>query len=509
MFASQVVWDAGATTETVIPGGFLGGYMFSVPDGASLGAHNVALSNSNGLSNVMTFTVTAPEPWTSPRVDRVSLISADFSGGNVEPLLYVQGANIDVGATVQIDGSDVASISHQGLRNELYGTDTSVLGYPIYHYLSVLAVPGAKPTGSTIQVRVRNLDGGLSSAFSYTLPSNAASMDSDGDSLLDEWEKNGYDADSDGSVDIDLAAVGAHYLRPDILVEVDTMNGLANPPIPAAGGTPGVFALAQQMFAQAPVMNPLGQEGMNLILDTSGTVPHTPVLHFGTIIPSNGTSTDFATIRNANFTANRDDIYQYAIWGDELVGGYSGVSDVDFGGSEVGDDFLISFDNFSAGHQTLRAQVATFVHELGHNLGQRHGGVTHDRYNPNYWSAMTYAWQLRSGRSDAVRRQRVTCAPIYWHDATATEPNGAAPASWNATADYSHGMGPQVVENNNSLQEATGVCGHPVDWNNDGDTTDVNLSTDANDESGSAQTINDVSNWSGLRFNGPADDGQL
>ena len=66
MFASRVVWDAGAPTETIIPGGFLGGYMLSIPGGASTGVHNIALSNRNGLSNMVAFTVTAPEPWSAP-----------------------------------------------------------------------------------------------------------------------------------------------------------------------------------------------------------------------------------------------------------------------------------------------------------------------------------------------------------------------------------------------------------------------------------------------------------
>jgi len=507
---ATVIWDAGLATEQSVPGGFLGAYMFSVPPGATPGGHPVALRNNRGTSVARNYVVTAPQPFGAPRIDRVTLVGSDFTTPNrVEPTLYVQGANFDVGAVVQVQGSDVATASHKGIRTNLYGANPNVLGFPVYHYLSLIALPGPLAAGSAVQLRVRNLDGTTSAPFDYVLPASAAQLDSDGDALLDSWEINGYDANNDGTLEVDLPALGSDPFRPDLYVEVDVMQGLANPPVAPTATTPGVFQASQQMFAAAPVLNPLTDSGIALTVDASGSIANTSTLHFGAIIPGNGTSTDFATIRNANFTAARDDIYHYGIWGDALVGGYSGVSDVDFGGSEVGDDFLVSFDNFSNTYQTLRSQVETFVHELGHNLSLRHGGVTHRRYNPQYWSAMSYTWQLRSGQNNAARRNRVTCAPIYWANAAATEPNGAAPANPNAIVDYSHGMGPTIVENNNSLQEPTGVCGFPVDWNNDGDATDTNLSVNANDEGGGTETLIDVSNWANLRFNGPADDGDL
>lgn len=508
LFLSSVVWDAGLATETTIPGGFLGGYMFSVPPGASLGNHPVALRNSAGTSGTVNFNVTAPLPFGAPRVDHVTLVNATFSGGQVTPLLYVQGANIDVGAVVRVNGSDVATVAHRGLHTELYGTDPTVMGYPIYHYVSLLALPGAQTAGAALTIAVRNLDGQVSAAVNYSLPAAVADLDRDGDSLPDSWEESGYDADGDGVIDVDLPALGADPLRPDILVEVDIMNSLANPPIATTPGNPGTFDLARAVFGRAPILNPLGQEGVNLILDTSGTVAFNQTLAFGTILPGGAGTTDFFTLKGTNFNnAVRDSIYHYAIWGNALVGGYSGVSDVDFGGSESGDDFLVSFDDFSAGFQTLRSQVETFVHELGHDLGQRHGGDNHSKYKPNYWSVMSYAWQLRSGRSNAVRRSRTTCTPIYWADPAAVETNGAAPASPNAVTDYSHGMGPTIVENNGSLQEPTGVCGVPVYWNSDLDATDTNLSLDADDNGSATDTLFDFSNWRAIDYRGPRTDG--
>src|SRR5687768_13672415 len=72
VFFSEVIWDAGLPNEVVVPGGYLGGYMFSVPPGATLGIHPVALRNSRGTSNTVDFNVTAATPFGAPRIDRVT-----------------------------------------------------------------------------------------------------------------------------------------------------------------------------------------------------------------------------------------------------------------------------------------------------------------------------------------------------------------------------------------------------------------------------------------------------
>src|SRR5262249_11742930 len=178
--------------------------------------------------------------------------------GRVTPLLYVQGADIDVGAVVTIGGVDVPTAAHRALRNDLYGMDPNALGYPIYHYVSLLAAPGTQAPGSTIMVAVRNLGGQTSAPVTYKVPTDEATLDSDGDNIPDQWEKTGYDADGDGIVDVDLKALGADPFRRDVLVEVDVMTSLANPP------TAATFSAAQSMFNAAPILNPMRKEnGIN------------------------------------------------------------------------------------------------------------------------------------------------------------------------------------------------------------------------------------------------------
>ena len=515
LLLSSVIWDAGLGTEQVIPGGFLGAYMFSVPPGASAGNHPVAVQNGAGRSAVVNFNVTAPVPYGAPRVDHVSLLGTTFDGsGNVSGWLYVQGANFDVGAVVQVNGADVASISHRGLRNDLYGIPPDRLGYPIYHYVSVLAAFGPVPAGSNISVTSRNLDLQTSAAFNYATPANQAALDSDGDSLLDTWEESGFDANGDGTVDVNLAALGANKWRRDVLLEIDVMSGLANPPVATSGTTPGTFDTARAAFAAAPVINIIPDPGINLVIDSSGSIPFVQTIGFNAADNAMLGTANYGTLKAANFdNAVRGQIYHYAIWGNAQPGGFSGISDILFDNAGnvtgPGDDFIVSFDDFGASFQTLRSQVETLVHEFGHNLSQQHGGNNNNTLKPNYWSVMSYTWQLRTGRNNATRLARVTCAPAYYATAGAAEPGGALPATVNAVVDYSEGMAASLVENNNTLNEPNGVCGQPVDWNDDGDQTDTNFNANVDDDGNSTSTVVDFANWRALNFRGPATNGSV
>ena len=508
LFLASIVWDAGLPSEKTIPGGFLTAAMFSVPPGAAAGAHPVAIQNNAGRSSTMNFTVTAPQAFGPPRVDHVMIVGTPtFAGGNVNTLLYLDGANIDVGAVVFVDGAEVGTATHKALRADRHGVDPARLGFPIFHYLSLLAAAPAKPAGATIAVTVRNLDGVMSAPFNFQLPASLATLDSDGDSLRDTWETNGFDANGDGTIDIDLKALGCLPNRRDILLEVDVMTGLANPPMP------GAFDATRAMFAAAPVIQPT-QNGINLILDTSGTVPFWDIIDFDVTDSVPLSTANFGTLKAANFNnAIRDNIYHYAIWANARPGGSSGRSDIQFDNnnnvSGPGDDLIVSLDDFGASFNTIRSQAGTLAHEFGHNLGQQHGGNNNVTKKPNYWSVMSYTWQLRTGKTNAQRRADVTCPPFYYAAAGATEVNGALPAMFNDVIDYSEGMGPVLTENNNTLSELLGVCGQAVDWNNDGDQNDQNFNADADDNGAIGGAVTDFANWRALRFNGPASDGQF
>jgi hypothetical protein len=501
---SGVVWDAGAGTETQIPGGFLGAYFFSVPPAAPLGPHDVALRRGGQTGNSLPFNVTAALPFGAPRLDRVSVAGTQFRAGNkVVVWLYAQGANIDVGAEVLVDGIVQPTVAHRGLRNDLFDVDPTTLDYPIYHYVSLLAAPGERDTGAVIQVKVRNRNGEESNTVDYTLPADAATLDSDGDDIPDAWELNGYDADGDGVIDIDLPGLGASVYRPDMLLEVDIMSGLTNVPDST------VFQAMQAAYAAAPIINPVGDNGVNLIIDFSGTVPFSQTLDLeGADDPGNGFA-NFYTLKGANFdNTNRGRLYHYCIWGNARPNGTSGVSDANLSGNVPGDDCIVSFDDFSAATQTVRSMASTLMHEVGHNLNQRHGGANHFQYNPAYSSVMSYNWQLRTGLSAATRRARPVCVPFYYADATAVEVNGALPGAISNVIDYSEGMVRTL--NEAALNETTGVCNNvAADWNNDGDAVDNPVAVDRDGDGAADDLLSDFPNWARLLFAGPRLNGRF
>lgn len=494
---ANVLWDAETPSETGLDGGFLGATMFSVPPGASVAAHDVQLiRGANNRSGKLPFTVTAAQPFTAPRLDRVSVAGATFkAGGLVTTWLFVQGANTDVGAEVLVDNVVQPTVAWKAMRGDRYGIDVNSLGTPIYHHTLLLSAPGDRAAGATLAIKIRNSDGLESQVVNYVLPADQASLDSDGDDLPDEMELNGFDANNDGTVDVDLPALGANRFRPDIFLEVDVMDSLDNPPGAA------VWTSMRDAFAAAPIINPIDSNGVHLVLDTSGTVPFSQTTNLtGADDPANG-FTNFYTFKAANFDdANKGRIYHYCIWANMRPNGSSGVSDVDF--VDGGDDCIVSFDDFSAGFQTVRSGAETLLHEFGHNLNQRHGGATHFTNNPAYNSVMSYNWQLRTGQSNATRRTRGVCVPFYYHDAAATEPNGALPAAVNNVVDFSDGMNRDLVEN--ALDETQGVClGVARDWNADGDATDAAATLDINGDGDTTDTWRDFANWAMLVYRGP------
>lgn len=91
--------------------------------------------------------------------------------------------------------------------------------------------------------------------------------DSDGDGLLDGWELNGFNADNDNTIDVNLPAFGANPLRKDLFLELDTTTG-------QTPGRDDIQAMKRAM-AVAPLSNPVGPNGVNLWVDTGGLVDPT------------------------------------------------------------------------------------------------------------------------------------------------------------------------------------------------------------------------------------------
>src|SRR5262249_46416247 len=154
-------------------------------------------------------------------------------------------------------------------------------------------------------------------------------------------------------------------------------------------------------------LNFAGPNGINLILDTSGSVPYAEYVCFDRMGSSECASNasygpvPYSTLKAMNFdNTHRDKIFHYVIWGTKRPG-----DDIP-SNSDHADDILITFDDWGSGlpgtpafNQSVRSKVEEFVHELGHDLGLQHGGGvdTDHCYVANHWSVMSYSWDTRTG----------------------------------------------------------------------------------------------------------------
>jgi hypothetical protein len=203
-------------------------------------------------------------------------------------------------------------------------------------------------------------------------------------------------------------------------------------------------------------------------------------------------------------------MYHYVIWGKRMPGDDSGETDMPRVAEFLpADDSLVALDNTPYTSPRSRAEV--LAHELGHQFAQKHGGADDEWLSPNYWSVMSYTWVGRTNLQAADRKKSLTCFPFYYANAGEKEIGNQPPGSVNMIVQFSAGMARQVVENNSSLDENTGICNQELDWNGDGlppSPTPLN-NVDVNDNASSSDTINDFANWPALRFDGPRKNGTL
>ncbi|GAA0575900.1 hypothetical protein GCM10009534_07400 [Kribbella sandramycini] len=311
--------------------------------------------------------------------------------------------------------------------------------------------------------------------------------DTDGDSLPDSWETNGYDANGDGVIDVNLPAMGADPRKKDLFVEMDYMEGRL--------ATTAALDRIVQVFAQAPVSNPDGTTGIKIHLDAGSARGAAYDLGGGNLVAYdndlNPSGSQTTAIKNANFAPARKAVFYYMLWADSYDGGCSS-----------GQAFNIPNDTFivtvgpKCWNATDNINVGTFIHELGHNLGLSHGGSDHVNYKPNYLSVMNYFFQLGGlPKADGTLSFSFSnVAPPALNETSLTEANGlgssasAFKTSWKCP--------------DGSSRTTTGAASGPIDWNCDGDATDV-TAADINDDNVN-NTLTTQNNWANIVFGGGA-----
>ncbi len=231
-------------------------------------------------------------------------------------------------------------------------------------------------------------------------PAIGATVDTDGDGLPDSWETTGIDGDCNGTIDLNLAALGANPLHKDIFVEVDSMQGRA----PAAEA----LIRVETSFALAPVSNPDTVTGINLHIITDPADQSIPLQNFPNDFDNFhplksqyfGNPADRASPNRNGILTAKQRAFRYCMFANLY-----GTTTSSGLGEFPGNDFMVTLGGFIPQGGTPNTQASTFMHEMGHTLGLHHGGDQVDfdndrRYNykPNYHSVMNYSWQLADSR---------------------------------------------------------------------------------------------------------------
>jgi hypothetical protein len=297
--------------------------------------------------------------------------------------------------------------------------------------------------------------------------------DTDGDSLPDDWEINGHNG---------ITLVGANPMRKDIYVEMDYMtratatNGL--------GPNASVISRIVAVFAAAPVSNPDGSTGITLHLEVGNEVTYDADLY--------PYLTEFNNIKAANFNSAKASMYRYMVWANGHSGGTS--SGVAMGIPHT--DFVVTLGkwNTNAGG-TDDQKVGTFIHELGHTIGLRHGGNDDKNNKPNYFSVMNYRFQTigvyRNGAWGNFDYQRFAVPNI--DETKLNEPNGINAGGVLA------GYKTVIVCPKGTNAEVD--AGGPINWNCDTDTTDASVRSDTNAD-GTRGVLGSQNNWASIVFTG-------
>ncbi len=324
--------------------------------------------------------------------------------------------------------------------------------------------------------------------------------DSDGDGLLDTWEKYGIDYNNDGIVELDLPALGADWQHKDLFVEVDYMQG----------HYPNTEALndVKQAFAKANVTNPDGNKGIRLHVDVDEAISHQDAIKGISDLPNDfdiikssyfGTAAQRSSPNKVNITAAKKLAYRYCLFIHDYsdwngthweVTHSSGIAEL------PGNDFIVSLGSFTGGKGNRDEQAGTFMHELGHTLNLGHGGSDDINYKPNYLSIMSYSFQF----SDLVPWRPLD----YSREKLPTLNEG----SLDETVGIQHyGIWLYTMWNDSKQVYKKGIATGPLDWDGNGSISASPIQANINNfpswgcASPPMEPLTGHDDWSNLKYN--------
>jgi len=321
---------------------------------------------------------------------------------------------------------------------------------------------------------------------------------------------------------LDLYAMGARPRQKDIFIEIDYMDSTDPGVIPRKEALQKVVdAFAKKNIAIHFDAGTLFSATFNPALfnlgQGSSKVPFERCVAFDQTSCAGNTSSRRSVYdwKEQFMNVRRRPVFHY------LLMGYSQFDNAPKGGSsgraEInGNDIIVTQGNWGLSTTSnanltilINFQAGVIMHELGHNLGLRHGGNEDQNYKPNYTSVMNYLYQslgMEQDLSSGTAYERWRYFSNYYYGMSRQSPCSMKNALCNSdfVIDYSEGKGADLSES--SLSEALNIghgsaTGAYADWDGDSKSTAGNISVELNPQEGpNLGVLKDFNDWDNLRL---------
>jgi len=307
--------------------------------------------------------------------------------------------------------------------------------------------------------------------WSYTQYPIILGADPDGDSIITKHELGGYDPDNNGGSDGILPSYGASPNMRDVFVHADYMAGP-----PGASWTYQMTPAAVSLAVAA-----MAEHGINLHIFQGSMIPYQANLGN----PTFDWARDFDPIKGSHMSISRAPFFHYCLFANTYNGGSSSGNSRGTGAST---DFIVTL----GGQSTAGAQASIFLHNLGHNLGLRHGAVDDIDYKPNHLSIMNnnYLFGVYKNGDYHFTYSDILCSDL--NENLLSETNGLR-CSVSGSDKYK-----MKVFKTGKWYDING----PADFNNNGVTDTASVKVDTNSDSSYTILKGGPNEYNMLVFNG-------